>query len=246
MIVPGYEGLVQSLYNSKNLIVESGTRCNLLCPGCARYHLFTNGIKLTPLDLSLDYFKLAVNDEYQIDDIYWSNVYSDVIYSATFIDILEYQNTLQHRPTNRISTNGSGRSVDWWKRLATSLDDKDIWEFSIDGLEDTNHIYRVNSKWDTIMLGASTLINELEILGKKTHVNWRFILFEHNHNQLLKAYKLAKAMKFTNFKYLLGNMRTPEHMVLKSKTFEEAEAPLKAYANKSNIPNQEYTNSADT
>ncbi len=231
MIVADYEGIVPAFPNSKILHIEPGTRCNLLCPGCARYKMHTRGIKLPPEDFSLDHFKKAVNEQSDISEIFWSNVYSDAIYSTTFIDILDHCNTLQHRPINRISSNGSGRNTAWWKKLAESLHDKDVFEFSIDGLEDTNPIYRVNSKWNTIMDGATTLINELDKQQKQTQVSWRFIVFEHNYHQIVEIYKLAKQMRFHNFKFLLGDKRTPPEMLLQSSTFEQVENTLEDYIN---------------
>ena len=106
-----------------------------------------------------------------------------------------------------------------------------MFEFSIDGLEDTNPIYRVNSKWNTIMDGASTLINELDKQQKQTQVSWRFIIFEHNYHQIVDIYKLAKQMRFHNFKFLLGDKRTPPEMVLQSSTFEQVENTLEDYIN---------------
>jgi len=191
--------------------------------------MFQKGIKLEAEDFSLENFKRAVNEESDIREIFWSNVYSDAIYSTTFIPILNHCNTLKHRPINRISSNGSGRRPIWWKTLASSLHDKDVFEFSIDGLEDTNHIYRVNSKWKTIVDGATALINELDAQGKQTQVSWRFIIFEHNYHQIVEIYKLAKEMKFHNFKFLLGDRRTPPEMVLQSTTFEQVENTLEEY-----------------
>lgn len=231
MIVDDYEGIVPAFPTSKILHIEPGTRCNLLCPGCARYKMYQRGVTLPPDDFSLDNFKKAVNDESRINEIFWSNVYSDAIYSATFIDILDHCNTLEHRPINRISSNGSGRSIKWWNNLANSLHDKDIFEFSIDGLEDTNPIYRVNSKWKTIMDGATTLIDALDKQQKQTQVSWRFIIFEHNYHQIVDIYKLAKQMNFHNFKFLLGDKRTPAEMVLQSSTFEQVENTLEEYIN---------------
>jgi sulfatase maturation enzyme AslB (radical SAM superfamily) len=53
--------------------------------------------------------------------------------------------------------------------------------FSIDGLEDTNKIYRINSEWESIMNGFNTI----KKYGIKTV--WKFIVFRHNQHQIEEA-----------------------------------------------------------
>ena len=52
-----------------------------------------------------------------------------------------------------IHTNGGARNVEFWENLGklSKIAGKNILViFSVDGLEDTNHIYRRNVKWDKL------------------------------------------------------------------------------------------------
>tara|TARA_B100001057_G_scaffold345656_1_gene346789 strand:- start:118 stop:1329 length:1212 start_codon:yes stop_codon:yes gene_type:complete len=58
--------------------------------------------------------------------------------------------------------------------------------FSIDGLEDTNHLYRRNVIWKHILKNS-------EVLRKhKVNVRWRMNRFEHNAHQVDTARQMAK------------------------------------------------------
>ena len=62
--------------------------------------------------------------------------------------------------------------------------------FSIDGLEDTNHLYRRNVQWKHIVKNA-------EILKKyNVRARWRMNRFDHNAHQINEARELAKSWNF--------------------------------------------------
>ena len=65
--------------------------------------------------------------------------------------------------------------------------------FSIDGLEDTNHLYRRNVQWHKVMENAKSFIDAGGL------ARWRMIVFEHNAHQLKDAEQLSKAMGFGKF-----------------------------------------------
>ena len=48
----------------------------------------------------------------------------------------------------------------FWKLFTSKLRNKDQVGFAIDGLEDTNPIYRINSEWDSIMNGLKIVFKE--------------------------------------------------------------------------------------
>lgn len=214
-----YTGLNQTyLMDWKRVNIEASTRCNLLCPGCSRTQEMElgNGLVSGITDMSMEVFKLLVRPENKLSCLTYNAALSDPIYSGTLFEQLRHLNTLDKRPMISMSTNGSGRNEKWWKEFASLLSPNDLIEFAIDGLEDTNHIYRVNSKWNTIMTGITTLRNYFPGV-----ISWRYIIFEHNYDQVVKANKLAIELGFNQFKPMVGDMRTPEHMRLKSKTWEE-------------------------
>ena len=214
-----YTGLNQTfLMDWKRVNLEASTRCNLLCPGCARTQEMAlgNGLAGGIVDMDIEIFKLLVRPENKLDAITYNMALSDPIYSGTLFEQLRYLKTLDKRPIINMSTNGSGRSEKWWKEFASLLSPNDVIEFAIDGLEDTNHIYRVNSKWDTIIMAITTLRNNFSGM-----INWRYIIFEHNYSQVAEANRLAIQLGFNQFKPMIGDMRTPHHMKLKSRTWEE-------------------------
>ena len=67
------------------------------------------------------------------------------------------------------------------KNLASIMRKPDKVIFAIDGLEDTNHLYRVNTNFNKIMENAKAFINAGGI------ARWDFIAFAHNEHQIEEA-----------------------------------------------------------
>ena len=65
--------------------------------------------------------------------------------------------------------------------------------FSVDGLEDTNHIYLRNTIFSKIMKNADAFISA----GGIAH--WDYIVFRHNEHQVESARTLALSMGFQEF-----------------------------------------------
>ena len=218
-----YAGLNLSIREDKIRInIDSSSRCNLRCPGCRRTKDINAGKQGSIQDMPIEYFKALMRPENNIRRITYNLSLSDPIYSGSFIPQLEYLKSLNRKIKVNISTNASGRNEKWWLKLASLLDPEDHRiEFAIDGLEDTNHLYRVNSKWNTIMLGVKTLRENF-----KGIMWWRYVIFEHNVHQVVEAKKLAKQLGFNSFRPVVGDSRTPLHLRLKSKTWEEIQNDL--------------------
>lgn len=215
-----YEGLntnfshVDSWGNWRRRVnLEASTRCNLLCPGCNRTQ--TRG-QFAITDLDIENFKLLVRPENNLQGLTYNMALSDPIYSGTLFEQLEYLLTLKQRPQLHFSTNGSGRNAQWWEQFATYLQNTDMVEFAVDGLKDTNHIYRVNAKWESILLGIRTLREHFN--GK---ITWRYLVFEHNYHQVAQAQRFATELNLDNFNVILGDDRTPKEMILHSKTWKQ-------------------------
>ena len=62
----------------------------------------------------------------------------------------------------RIETNGSYRPAAWWATTATIMQRRDRLTFSIDGLEDTNDVYRVNARWPDIMAAVAAMRGKVQ------------------------------------------------------------------------------------
>ena len=95
-----------------------------------------------------------------------------------------------------IATNGGARDEEFWTRMG-----KISYEhgceftviFGIDGLEDTNHLYRKNVKWDVLQRNFRAYISA------GGTADWQFIPFSWNKHQLDEARELAVKEGFRNF-----------------------------------------------
>ena len=172
--------------------LDHTSRCNLSCPQCARFHGSIN--KLNPYmpisDCTLDDYKIILEPFKDIELFHCGN-FGDSIASPTFNETFTYSLTKVKKI--KVSTNGSLRSKEWWRDLAKEGQDNLTVIFSIDGLEDTNHLYRVNSSWSKIIEKATEFINA------GGNARWYFIEFEHNYHQINEARDLANDIGFKNF-----------------------------------------------
>jgi sulfatase maturation enzyme AslB (radical SAM superfamily) len=90
-------------------------------------------------------------------------------------------------------TNGSIRSSAWWQQLAQKNYSNLQVVFSIDGLEDVNHLYRIGLNYKNIMDNVQSFISN------GGHATWKFILFHHNEHQLDQICKLSRQLGFEQF-----------------------------------------------
>jgi len=175
--------------------IELSSACNAACPVCPRN--FRGGYTLPDLKIStmsLEKFKKIITPEVcqQINQVVMCGVYGDPIYCKDLPSILQYLHEQDPGIVITLNTNGGMRSTDWWSKLATANPNLLI-NFSIDGLEDTNHIYRRNVKWKKLIENVTAY---LENGGKAW---WEFLIFKHNQHQVDSARELAKSMGFESF-----------------------------------------------
>ena len=221
-----WEGLNTTWIDKRVIQLETSNICNLACPGCARLkykitdkNLFSD-LNFTPYSkevLPVNDFKYFLTNTKYISSLFYNLSVSDPIYSPNMFEELDLINSLQIRPKLIFSTNGSGKSVTWWKTFSKKLQKGDVVGLAIDGLEDTNHIYRKNSNWQSIIDAIKVLRD-----NKNVVLNWRYIVFEHNYHQIREAYIFSKKIGFRNFNLFRYGDRTPDDMKLKSITWDEA------------------------
>jgi hypothetical protein len=126
--------------------------------------------------------------------IYACGNYGDPIVARECIEVFSYLR--EHGPQLNLClhTNGSARRPQWWRQLADIMQQGPHYlRFGIDGLEDTNHLYRRGTDWKTVMRSAATFI---EAGG---HAEWDFLVFKHNEHQVEEARQLAQDMGFREF-----------------------------------------------
>lgn len=136
--------------------IEPSSICTLKCPRCPRAE-----VPETLLNkwLSLDFFKERIGEEVvkSIQKITFCGNDGDPIYCKEFIEICEWLKQVNPTISLVIVTNGSHKTEEWWKRLASILNEYDEINWSIDGWDQaTNVQYRVNSLWQTIINGIKT------------------------------------------------------------------------------------------
>jgi MoaA/NifB/PqqE/SkfB family radical SAM enzyme len=186
-------------YNElKTVHLEITDNCNAACPMCARN---INGGEDNPQlpgkELSLEDCEniFSVSFIQQLDRMYMCGNYGDPIAARDTLEVFEYFRKHNSKMNLAMYTNGSAKKSDWWKKLANVLGNKGYVVFSIDGLEDTNHLYRQNTVWSKIMENAQAFIDA----GGRAR--WDYIVFAHNEHQVEEAEELSKKMGFERFQY---------------------------------------------
>lgn len=243
--VPGYTGLNESWNKQRRVQIEPSTRCPLLCPDCARTkimeskHTEWNGdsrYRMYPdfriTDLSIENFKHFIRPENKLKWIHYNANLSDPIWGGNILEQLALVNKMEKRPRLYFSTNGSGKSSEWWYNFATKLQPGDYLGFAIDGLEDTNHIYRINADWQTIINGLKVC---LKYRKPGVAITWRYIVFQHNKHQVFDAYDKSVEMGVDIFKLVKAAPRTGGSRQITLREFEKIESELLEYAKK-NLP----------
>ncbi len=174
---------------------EITSRCNLLCPQCARVHDGALNAQLPLQDLPwLPNIDKLFSESFcrQLDAVYFCGNYGD---PAASPNLEFFVDQLLLRQVSRIGiySNGSLRSPDWWFSLGRKLWNRGWIALAIDGLEDTNKIYRVQSSWKRLVENLKALI------ATKVHVRWEFLVFKHNEHQIKQAIDFAKSIGVKDF-----------------------------------------------
>lgn len=177
----------------KTLHLEVTSKCNASCPMCLRN---ISGGKTNPrlplTELRLSDIKAMLSPSFikQLSRLYMCGNYGDPMIARDTIRIFQYLRNQNPAIHLSLFTNGSGRSASWWRELAKVAD---VTHFSIDGLEDTNHIYRRGTDFRKITASAAAY------LKAGGYAVWDYIVFRHNERQVEKARLLAKKMGFQKF-----------------------------------------------
>jgi MoaA/NifB/PqqE/SkfB family radical SAM enzyme len=153
-------------------------------------------------ELNLEFFKKNFTPEFiksNVEKITFCGDDGDPIYAHDLLDVIEYFKSI--KPVKFvIVTNGSYKSIDWWRRLGRTLDQDDHVHFSLDGWDQaSNEQYRVNSDWTSIMQGVTTLRGCSHV-----YMTWDAIAFKFNQEHLNDMKMLAKELGFDNFQLTLS------------------------------------------
>jgi MoaA/NifB/PqqE/SkfB family radical SAM enzyme len=183
--------------NIRQVHVELTDKCNAACPQCARSD---HGGRVNPhlplTELSLHDVLSIFSPQFvsQLDSLYACGNYGDPIVARDCLEIFQYFRA--HNPNVKLGifTNGGARSVGFWQGLARLMPKgRGYVRFGIDGLEDTNHLYRRNVRWPVLMRNVNAFV------AAGGNAEWDYIVFRHNEHQVEAARALANDLGFTAF-----------------------------------------------
>ena len=175
------------------LQAEITSDCNARCPQCPR-NLYggrvTPGLPITRWRVSdLDRMFRSQFVE-QLTMLYLCGTYGDPMMHPQVISIVQWFRDRNPDLRIGIHTNGGVGRIDTYRALADSVD---FIGFGIDGLADTNHIYRQGVRWDNLQARVRAYI---EAGGRAI---WDYIVFEHNQHQVEQARTLSHLQGFKEF-----------------------------------------------
>ena len=177
--------------------LELTDKCNAACPQCARSdHGGPVNPHLPLTELRLDDVRTILWPQFvlQLERLYACGNNGDPILARDCLEIFQYFRSCNPKIKLGIHTNGGARSLGFWQRLGSLLTKGTGYvRFGIDGLEDTNHIYRRNVRWAVLMRNVKAFV------ASGGNAQWDYIVFRHNEHQVEQARKLAEDLGFTAF-----------------------------------------------
>jgi MoaA/NifB/PqqE/SkfB family radical SAM enzyme len=185
------------------LHIELTNACNAACPMCTRFHI--NSPLIRP-DLEIDQITIEKFKQYfppevikKCEVILFCGVHGDPGMARDLYEICEYIDEVSPQTVIRMNTNGGMRKPEFWAKMGNLFAKKyrDHWSwqitFSIDGLADTNHLYRRNVDWDKLIANVKAFI------GAGGRAEWDYLIFKHNEHQIDEAKQLSKELGFYSF-----------------------------------------------
>lgn len=180
----------------KVLHLEPTDVCQLACPLCVRE---TNADfnKRLQHHLTVSQIQKHFSDRVikGLDKVFACGNYGDPAAGKHTLDIYRWIRNLNPNATLGMNTNGALQTTFYWHELGRLLNQpQDYVVFSIDGLEDTNPVYRVNSNWSKLMANVEAYISA----GGSAH--WDMLVYKHNQHQVDACEQLARDMGFKWFR----------------------------------------------
>ena len=191
------------MYNKiKIMELELSSACNSFCPGCPRYvtnedtlELFKNHNVNPQAHLTEEQLVPVFENLEEGAMVEIIGTVGDPFANPNIYNIIKRLYEINPKVDLSIHTNGSLQKPEVYEKLARFMNRATGWKivFSIDGLEDTNHLYRIGVSWNKIMDNVKAFIS------KHGLAYWKFIEFPHNINQIEQARAMAKDLGFASF-----------------------------------------------
>jgi hypothetical protein len=180
-------------FPTKYLHIELSTHCNAACPLCIRYYAHTDIVRpdMPLVSISLETFKKYFSVDFikNLNKILYCGTRGDPIMAKDCYEIIEYVYSLNPECEQILHTNGGIRTENFWSKMG-ELSNKSKTKlrvtFSIDGLADTNHLYRRNIDWERLMRNVKAY------MANGGYGVWEMLLFKHNEHQEEEARHLAR------------------------------------------------------
>jgi len=211
----------------KTIHLEITQNCQASCPMCDRNQ---NGGALNPhinLDeLTIDDVKNIFTPEFisQLSTMYMCGNLGDPIVARDTLETFEYFRSNNPKMWLSMNTNAGARDENWWQELAKIYGRMGAVIFSVDGLQDTNHIYRQGVVWENVERSMRSFTSA----GGRGR--WDFLIFDHNQHQVEEAERLSKEWGFEKFikkktgRFVTANVEAKEtHQAVNKKGKKTAE-----------------------
>jgi len=170
--------------------------CNAACPQCVRN---VNGGRVNPY-MPLRHLPRHIIDQAFVPDlvsrmtqVFFCGGYGEPTMHPDLLEIIEDFRRKRADVWIYLHSNGGTHDAAWWRELAVLINGHGRVDFGIDGLEDTNHIYRRNVDWNSLMT------NVQEFVRYGGQAQWNFIMFRHNQHQVAQAQSLSRELGFVGF-----------------------------------------------
>jgi MoaA/NifB/PqqE/SkfB family radical SAM enzyme len=185
------------VYNTlpTTLEIELSTRCNAACPQCSRNYFGAYTWPTLPLvNIDIDLLTKSLSKSFlqNLTKIRLIGTYGEPCLHPNFLQFIEWL-TIHTQASIIISTNASLRPIRWWRKLAKLLRPIDRVVFCVDGLEDTNHLYRKGTDF------AKIIRNMVEFNQAGGKSIWNYIVFRHNEHQVEQAKKMSVSIGCADF-----------------------------------------------
>jgi len=222
----------------KTIHLENTQKCQASCPMCDRNQ---NGGALNPhinlSELTIDDCKRIFEPEFiaQLKTMYMCGNLGDPIVARDTLEIFKYFRQHNSNMWLSMNTNAGARDETWWQELASTFGRMGAVIFSVDGLSDTNHIYRQGVVWEHVERSMRAFTKA----GGRAR--WDFLIFEHNQHQVDEAKALSEELGFEKFvakktgRFVNANSeKKDKHQAVnrKGKSTAELKQPDKKYRNK--------------
>jgi len=180
----------------KTLTIDINSSCNAACPGCARQQHGIHKNTLVPNNkhMSIVAWKKIIDEiGSQLHGIVFCGNYGDAGATKELPDFIDYAVNKNPNVFIIVTSNMGINSRDFWKRVVTIRPHNVLLQCSIDGLQDTNHIYRRFVKWEKVWE------NTIAAIEAGAMAEWKYIEFPWNSHQIETARELSKTVGFKNF-----------------------------------------------